>query len=59
MSLKPMEEWGAVAEQDLDLLQRADTPTDASAQLRDHLIANHLEPTGQEASAPSIARTRG
>ena len=60
LSLKPMAEWGAIAEQDLELLQRADTPADAFEQLRDHLIAHHLEPpTAQEAAAPGIAKTRG
>src|SRR3954469_18426420 len=27
--IKPMEEWGAIAEQDLELLQRADSPAEA------------------------------
>ena len=60
LSLKPMAEWGAIAEQDVDLLQHADTPADAFEQLRDHLIAHHLEPeTAQESEAPGIAKTRG
>jgi uncharacterized protein (TIGR00730 family) len=60
LSLQPMAEWGAVAEQDLDLLQYADTPASAFAQLREHLLAHHLEPqTSQEAAAPGIAKTRG
>ena len=60
LSLKPMAEWGAITEQDLDLLQYADTPADAFEQLRDHLIAHHLDPpTEQEAAAPGIAKTRG
>ena len=60
LNLKPMEEWGAVAEQDLDLLSYADTPTDAFELLRDHLMSHHLEPpTAQEAAAPGIAKTRG
>jgi uncharacterized protein (TIGR00730 family) len=59
-NLKPMEEWGAIAEQDLDLVTYADTPSDAFNLLRDHLIAHHLEPgTAQEAAAPGIAKTRG
>ena len=57
---KPMAEWGAIAEQDLELLTYADTPSDAFNLLRDHLIAHHLEPaTAQEAAAPGIAKTRG
>ena len=60
LELKPMVEWGAIAEDDLDLLHRADTPSDAFERLRAHLIANHLEPaTAQEAAAPGIAKTRG
>jgi uncharacterized protein (TIGR00730 family) len=60
LNLKPMAEWGAIAEQDLELLTYADTPSDAFNLLRDHLIAHHLEPaTAQEAAAPGIAKTRG
>src|SRR6202163_2203035 len=56
----PMAEWGAIAEADLDLLQRSDSPSDAFEQLQGHLIAHHLEPaTAQEAAAPGIAKTRG
>src|SRR5213596_3428259 len=60
LNLKPMAEWGAIAEKDLELLDYADTPSDAFEQLQAHLIANHLEPTSaQEAAAPGIAKTRG
>jgi uncharacterized protein (TIGR00730 family) len=60
LDLKPMAEWGAIAEQDLELLHFTDAPTDAFEFLRDHLIAHHLEPASeQEAAAPGIARTRG
>src|SRR5438067_7680748 len=60
LDLKPMAEWGAIAEKDLELLHYADTPADAFEHLRDHLVQNHLEPeTPQEANAPSIAKTRG
>ena len=60
LNVKPMEEWGAIAEQDLELLTYADTPSDAFNLLRDHLITHHLEPgTAQEAAAPGIAKTRG
>ena len=56
----PMAEWGAIAENDLELLHYADTPSDAFDQLRDHLITHHLEPeSAREASAPAIAKTRG
>jgi uncharacterized protein (TIGR00730 family) len=60
LDLKPMAEWGAIAEKDLDLLHYADTPVDAFAHLRDHLIEHHVEPaTRQEAETPGIAKTRG
>jgi uncharacterized protein (TIGR00730 family) len=60
LNVKPMAEWGAIAEKDVELLHYADTPIDAFEYLRDHLIANHLEPkTEQEAATPGIAKTRG
>src|SRR5471032_531598 len=60
LNFKPMAEWGAIAEKDLELLHFADTPSDAFEHLRDHLIAHHLEPaTVQETKAPGIAKTRG
>ena len=59
LDFKPMAEWGAIAEKDLELMQYADTPADAFKLLRDHLTEHHLEPTGQEAKAPGIAETRG
>jgi hypothetical protein len=60
LDIKPMAEWGAIAEQDLDLLHYADTPSDAFEHLKENLSAHHLEPsTEQEAAAPGIAKTRG
>ena len=59
LSFGPMSEWGAIAEQDMDLFQYADTPTEAFESLRNHLLTNHLHPTEQEAAAPGIAKTRG
>jgi len=60
LDFKPMAEWGAIAEKDLDLLDRVDTPGDAFERLRDHLVTHHLAPaTPQEAAAPGIAKTRG
>src|SRR5256885_4769337 len=44
LDFKPMSEWGAIAEKDLELFDYADTPSDAFHHLRDHLIAHHLDP---------------
>ena len=55
-----MVQWGAIAEQDKELLKWADTPDEAFSQLKQHLEENHLAPkTKQEAAAPGIAKTRG
>ena len=60
LNFEPMAEWGAIADYDLGLLHRADTPSEAFDLLRSHLHARHLEPaTPQEAAAPGIAKTRG
>jgi uncharacterized protein (TIGR00730 family) len=59
IDFKPFAEWGAIAEQDMDLIHFADTPAEAFEQLRTHLTT-HIEPDSvQEALAPGIARTRG
>ena len=59
LNLQPMAEWGAISEQDLNLLHRFDSPRDAFEHLRRHL-AQHLVPeTAQEDRAPGIAKTRG
>src|SRR5256885_4910217 len=44
LDLEPMSDWGAIAEKDLELLHYADSPAEAFEDLRDHLIAHHLEP---------------
>jgi hypothetical protein len=60
LNLEPMAEWGAIAEQDKELLHWADTPDEAFQLLRHHLETHHLEPkTRQEQAAPGIAKTRG
>src|SRR5688572_30670169 len=60
INVKPMAEWGAIVEQDLELLTYVDTPSDAFDVLRDHLTTYHMDPpTPQEAEAPGIAKTRG
>src|SRR3954466_15872780 len=59
-NLKPMDEWGAINAQDLDLLKWVNTPDEAFEQLRSHLMTFHLVPeTAQENRAPGIAKTRG
>jgi len=58
--LKPLVEWGAIAEQDLKLLTYVNTPTDAFEALKAHLTKYHMVPaTAQEKRAPGIAKTRG
>jgi predicted Rossmann-fold nucleotide-binding protein len=60
LDLKPMAEWGAIAEKDMELLTFCDTASDAFETLRAHLTEHHLEPsTEQEAAAPGLAKTRG
>ena len=60
LNLKPMLEWGAIAEEDLSLLHRVDTPEAALDQLISHLREHHMVPaTAQENVAPGIAKTRG
>jgi uncharacterized protein (TIGR00730 family) len=58
--LKPLAEWGAIADSDLDLLCRVDTPEAAFEALKEFLTAYHMVPaTAQEKGAPGIAKTRG
>ena len=47
LNVKPMAEWGAIADKDIELLHYADTPADAFDQLR-----RHLERTTSPASRP-------
>jgi len=59
LNMKPLVEWGAIAEQDLDLLMRADTPDSAFQLLKEHLTRHHLHPpVVQEKKAPGLAKTR-
>ena len=60
LNLRPMVEWGAIAEQDLELsMLRRHAGGRVRAAARAPL-AHHLEPpTAQEAAAPGIAKTRG
>ena len=60
INLEPMAEWGAIAEQDKELLRYADSPDEAFEQLRRHLEEHHLQPaTASAVKAPGIAKTRG
>jgi uncharacterized protein (TIGR00730 family) len=58
LNVKPMAEWGAIADKDIELLHYADTPADAFDQLRRHLEEHHIEPD-KPAKAPGLATTRG
>jgi len=60
LNFKPMAEWGAIADKDLELLHFCDSPGDAFEHLRGHLVEHHLAPaSAQETAAPGIAKTRG
>src|SRR5437667_3558731 len=56
LNVKPMTEWGAIADKDIELLRYADTPADAFAQLRNHLEEHHLQASTK---VPGLAITRG
>jgi len=59
LHMKPLVEWGAIADRDVALLTRADTPENAFQLLRAHLTKYHLTPPiTQEKKAPGIAKTR-
>ena len=59
VNLNPMEDWGAIAPGDIELVQRANTPAEAFELLKTHLTEHHLMPeTTQEMKAPGIAKTR-
>ncbi len=57
--LRPLAEWGAISDEDLDLLCRVDSAEDAFTELKKFLTAHHMVPqTPQEQKAPGIAKTR-
>jgi uncharacterized protein (TIGR00730 family) len=58
--VRPLVEWGAVDEKDLDLMCRVDSPAEAFEELKTFLTTHHMVPqTAQEKRAPGIAKTRG
>jgi hypothetical protein len=58
--LKPLAEWGAIEDKDLDLLCRVDSPAAAFKELQEHLTKHHMVAASpQENRAPGIAKTRG
>jgi uncharacterized protein (TIGR00730 family) len=58
--LRPLAEWGAINETDLDLLCRVDSADEAFTELKTFLETHHMVPqTAQEKKAPGIAKTRG
>jgi len=59
LNMKPLVEWGAIAERDVDLLTRVDTPEAAFESLKEHLSRHHLNPpVVQEKKAPGLAKTQ-
>jgi uncharacterized protein (TIGR00730 family) len=58
--LRPLVDWGAIDERDLELLCHVDSTDQAFKALKEHLTAHHMVPaTAQENRAPGIAKTRG
>ena len=58
--LRPLAEWGAINDADLDLLCRVDSADHAFEELKKFLETYHMVPqTAQEQKAPGIAKTRG
>jgi len=58
--LRPLADWGAINESDLDLLCRVDSADEAFEELKKFLETHHMVPqTAQEQKAPGIAKTRG
>jgi uncharacterized protein (TIGR00730 family) len=58
--LRPLVDWGAIEEKDLDLLHYTDSTDEALEALKQHLTTYHMVPaTPQENRAPGIAKTRG
>jgi uncharacterized protein (TIGR00730 family) len=60
IDIKPLMEWGAISEADMKILCKVNTPAEAFAKLKEHLLTHHMVPeTPQENRAPGIAKTRG
>jgi uncharacterized protein (TIGR00730 family) len=60
LHLEPLADWGAINDDDLNLLCRVDSVDEAFGELQRHLMAHHMVPqTPQETKAPGIAKTRG
>ena len=58
--LRPLAEWGAINEADLDLLCRVDSPERGVRGAEEVPEVYHMVPqTAQEQKAPGIAKTRG
>ncbi len=59
LRLEMLADWGAIASDDLRLVKRANSPTEAFELLTTYLQEFHLlPPTAQEMRAPGIAKTR-
>ncbi len=58
--LRPLAEWGAINDTDLDMLCRVDSADEAFEELKKFLETYHMVPqSAQETKAPGIAKTRG
>jgi uncharacterized protein (TIGR00730 family) len=60
LRLEPLADWGAINDEDLQLLCHVDSVDGAFTDLKRHLTTHHMVPqTPQETKAPGIAKTRG
>ena len=58
--LRPLADWGAINESDLDLLCRVDSADEAFEELKKFLMTHHMVPADRAGEkAPGIAKTRG
>src|SRR5262245_47364388 len=58
-TFEPMEEWGAIATRDLELLHHADTPIEAFEHLPHHLVRQQLQAEKKEAGGAGFAKEKG
>jgi uncharacterized protein (TIGR00730 family) len=59
LDFKPMVTWEAISKRDLDCLTFCDSPDEAFAHLKAHLLRHHLTPTApHDTQVPALAKTK-